>query len=186
MKIKAKNIFMPTLVLFTICALMTAALGATNLLTKEQIKKMELEKQTQAVQKVLPADSYKQKTITLDGADYQSFTATKNGTVVGYAFAVSAAGYGGDIAAIVGIKSDGTIHAVEITDISNETPGLGQNAARKDFTEQYSGKNGVLSVVKNGAGESEIDAITGATITSSAVTSAVNKAIQLYQTVKGE
>ena len=60
----------------------------------------------------------------------------------------------------------------------SETPGLGARAAEEKFYGQFTGKSGTLSVIKTGeAGDSEINAITAATITSTAVTNAVNEAL---------
>ena len=77
------------------------------------------------------------------------------------------------------ILPDKSIKAVEILDVSSETPGLGQNAAKESFYGQFSGISGGsdITVVKSGGGDMlQINAITGATITSRAVTKAVNEA----------
>ena len=86
------------------------------------------------------------------------------------------------------ILPDGSVNAVEILDVSNETPGLGQNATQEKFYGQFSGMSGTLSVVKSGADNSagEINAVTGATITSRAVTKAVNEALDLSKEIKTE
>lgn len=86
--------------------------------------------------------------------------------------------YGGVVKISVGLKEDGTVTGIEFLEIS-DTPGLGLKAKEPDFKDQYVGKNAdALSVKKGGgAGETEINAISGATITSSAVTNAVNAAL---------
>ena len=88
----------------------------------------------------------------------------------------------------VGIKSDGTVSGVSIGS-HEETAGLGAKATEPEFYEQFAGKpaDGSLSVIKNGtAGESEILAISGATITSKGITDAVNTAVGCYDKyVKG-
>ena len=70
---------------------------------------------------------------------------------------------------------------IRILDVSNETPGLGQNTANKSFTSQFKGKSFGITVVKGSADskKNEINAVTGATISSKAVTKAVNKAIDI-------
>ena len=89
---------------------------------------------------------------------------------------VTAKGFGGDIQLTVGVK-DGVVTGVRIGTHS-ETPGLGARAAEEKFYGQFTGKSGALSVIKTGeAGDSEINAITAATITSTAVTNAVNEAL---------
>lgn len=101
-----------------------------------------------------------------------------SGQDLGYVFNVtSSEGYGGDVQLAVGIQKDGTLNGYDTLSIS-ETAGLGMNATKDDFKNQYKGiKAEQLEVVKDGSGasdDSKIDAISGATITSRAVTSAVN------------
>ncbi|MDO4942450.1 MAG: RnfABCDGE type electron transport complex subunit G [Lachnospiraceae bacterium] len=101
-----------------------------------------------------------------------------SGSDIGYVFNVtSSEGYGGDIQLAVGVQSDGTLNGYDTLSIS-ETAGLGMNATKDDFKNQYKGiKAEQLEVVKDGSGssdDSKIDAISGATITSRAVTGAVN------------
>ena len=90
--------------------------------------------------------------------------------------------YGGKVAISVGIKEDGSITAIGFREIS-DTPGLGLKAKEDAFRTQYDGKNAAeLTVVKGGnAGDAEINAISGATITSKAVTNAVNAALYCKQ-----
>ena len=97
----------------------------------------------------------------------------------------SKSGYGGDIQITVGIASDGTVSGVSILSIS-ETAGLGMKAAEPAFYEQYHGKQTEKFVVSKDGGEGEpIDALSGATITSRAVTEAVNAALGYYQNAFG-
>ena len=91
---------------------------------------------------------------------------------------VSHEGYGGDIVLSVGINKDGTVSGVMVTSMS-ETSGLGANCQDKDWAAQFKGKKeGPLGYVKNGnPGPGEIDAITGATLTTKAVLEAVNQGL---------
>lgn len=90
-------------------------------------------------------------------------------------------GYGGDIKITVGITSDGTVSGISILSIS-ETAGLGMKATEPVFYEQYEGKQTDRFVVSKDGGDGEpIDALSGATITSRAVTGAVNAALGYYQ-----
>lgn len=92
-------------------------------------------------------------------------------------------GYGGDIQITVGITSDGTVNGVSILSIS-ETAGLGMRAKEPSFYEQYQGRQTEKFVVSKDGGAGEpIDALSGATITSRAVTGAVNAALGYYQNV---
>lgn len=90
-------------------------------------------------------------------------------------------GYGGDIQITVGITADGTVSGISILSI-NETAGLGMRATEPAFYEQYQGKQAEKFVVSKDGGDGEpIDALSGATITSRAVTGAVNAALGYYQ-----
>lgn len=98
----------------------------------------------------------------------------KSGNVIGRAFIASAKGYGGDVTVSVGIDNEGVITGIDIVSM-NETAGLGANCTNEEFKEQFSGKSGEIGVTKSGTpDDSEINALSGATITSKAVTSAVN------------
>ena len=92
--------------------------------------------------------------------------------------ATSKDGYNGTVQLSVGIKSDGTVVGITFLTLA-ETPGLGMRAGEKDFYSQYSNKNTKeFKLVKGSAsGDNEIAAISGSTITSSAVTNAVNAAL---------
>ena len=98
---------------------------------------------------------------------------------MGYVFTTAAKGYGGDVEIMTGVDAEGKITGISILSIE-ETPGLGMNAKKDSFKDQYKGKSGELAVNKDGG---EIVAITSATITSRAVTSAVNQALALYAAV---
>ncbi len=99
-------------------------------------------------------------------------------------FTTTAKSYGGDIQVMVGIKADGSVNAVELLQI-NDTPGLGMNAKNPEFLKQFENKTAGISVNKNTPAENEIQALTGATITSNAVTGAVNTALENFAAVTG-
>ncbi len=183
MKIKFKDILIPTITLFVICLIVSALLAGTNALTKEPIAENKLEKSQEAMSSVCPdAVSFEGG----EGLEVEVYKALdKSGEVIGCAIPVTSKGYGGDVSVMVGISSadGGKVTGVEILS-HNETPGLGANAANESFRAEY--KQDItetgFSVVKNGTGGSDgkIDAITGATITSNAVTNAVNEAMSIY------
>ena len=87
-------------------------------------------------------------------------------------------GYNGTVQISVGIKSDGTVVGITFLTLE-ETPGLGMRAAEESFYGQYANKNTKeFKLVKGAAGaDDEISAISGSTITSTAVTNAVNAAL---------
>ena len=99
---------------------------------------------------------------------------------------VSHEGYGGDITMSVGIMADGTVKGVEMLSIS-ETAGLGMKASEADFRNQFKDKQvESFSYTKNNEkGDDKIDAISGATITTNAVTNAVDCALVYFQNTLG-
>lgn len=106
------------------------------------------------------------------------FSKEGGGETVGYVVtAVSNAGYGGDIKVMVGIDRDLRVTRIRILE-SSETAGLGANASKPEFSGQFEGAREALTVVKGAAEENEISAISSATITSKAVTSCVNAALE--------
>ena len=109
----------------------------------------------------------------------------ENGEPVGYAVTTaSKEGYGGEIEISVGILEDGTVAGIEILSIS-ETAGLGMNATEPAFKNQFSNVKAEKFEVKKDNPSGNIDALSGATITSRAVTSAVNAGLAYYQNVLG-
>ena len=94
----------------------------------------------------------------------------------------STEGYGGDISFSMGILKDGTVSGIQILSIS-ETAGLGMRAKEESFYGQFAGKNAEkFSYTKTGASaEDEIDAISGATITTRAMTNGVNAGLSYFR-----
>ena len=104
---------------------------------------------------------------------------------MGYVFETEGKGYGGSVNVMTGISTEGSITGVVILS-HGETPGLGANAEKEEFRDQYkqpvANNVGGIQVVKyQTPSEGQIEAMTGATITSTAVTNAVNQAIAEYQ-----
>ena len=99
----------------------------------------------------------------------------------GYTFKVITNDYGGKIEITVGINMDGRVEGVQIGEHS-ETPGLGAKIIEETFTNQYNGKEieNPISVTKNEPGDQEIQAISGATVSSHAVNDGVNLAAQYF------
>ena len=126
---------------------------------------------------VLPAaDSFEPVDYSGDGVVTGISRGTAGGAPVGYAVTASPSGFGGPISLIVGVLTDGTVSGVAIVSLS-ETPGLGARAQEPAFLTQFVGKSGELAVTKTGEAD-KVNAISGATITSSAVTSGVNAALR--------
>ncbi len=110
-----------------------------------------------------------------------------NQEILGYAFTVtSSEGYGGDIQFAMGVRLDGTLNGISILSIS-ETAGLGMRATTDDFKNQFKDKKAEkFQYTKNGASaEDEIDALSGATITTNAMTNGVNAGLCAFRFVEG-
>ena len=109
-----------------------------------------------------------------------------SGETLGYAINLTTSeGYGGDITFSMGVREDGTLNGISILTIS-ETAGLGMNATKDEFKGQFKEKQAdAFEVTKTGASkENEINAISGATITSNAVTQGVNCGLRAFEYIK--
>ncbi len=184
------NILKLGLNLFVICAVVAGLLAGTNQMTEPLIQERNEQANNEARKVVLSEASEFE---LMDSNDYQKssevetievYKGIKGSDTVGYTIKVLPKGYGGEIELMVGIKSDGTISGVNIGNMT-ETPGLGAKSKEESFYGQYAGKPSTqLSVIKSGtAGETEIQAISGATITSTAVTTGVNAAVEVYDSI---
>ena len=178
-----EDIIKPVGVLLAICIIIPLALSVTNKVTAKKIAELEKENSKKNMQSLVSADDFEK--CSDGGIEY--YAAVKGGETAAYIFTESAKGYGGDVSVMTAVKPDGTVAGVAILDVSNETPGLGQNAAKENFYTQYAGLKKGISLLKNGAKaeNNEVDAVTGATITSTAVTRAVNTALDNFEKVKG-
>lgn len=184
---KAKEIIVPAVSLFLICVVVTALLALTNAVTAPKIDALAVESQEASKKQVLSsaASFSDEKQIEKDGVSYTYYDGlASDGSVMGYVFVTSAKGYGGDISVMVGVLGDGTVAGVNILSI-NETAGLGMNAKNQSFLDQFLGKSGEIGVAKNNPSDTEIQALTGATITSRAMATAVNTALSLYAEIGG-
>ena len=110
-----------------------------------------------------------------------------SGAEIGYAFTVTTKeGYGGDIQFAMGIQDDGTLNGISILSIS-ETAGLGMRATTDEFKNQFKDRNvEKFTYTKTGAAaDDEIDALSGATITTNAMTNGVNAGLCAFRYEKG-
>lgn len=178
-----RNLIKPAIVLFVIAAVAAGLLGYVNAITAEPIAQAEADAKALNMAKVLECDEWGEA-VPVENSIITDYSAGKKGDkTVGYAFSVTTKGYGSGLKLMIGVDTEGTVTGLSVVDCSSETPGLGANASKPEFYEQFTGKSGSLTVVKGGnAGDSEINALTGATITSKAVTDAVNTATEYFNT----
>ncbi len=105
------------------------------------------------------------------------YTASQNGKLIAYVVPAESKGYGGTIKLLVAIGPDNKVIKYTILD-AKETPGLGDKASKPQFADQFAGKTSSNLVVTKDAGNKDnIQAISGATITSRAVTLGVKNAV---------
>ncbi len=177
---KYSEVITPTAVLAIICVVVTLALSSTNLLTVGKIEALAIETQNKAMAKLVEADEYVEHTATTSVGDVVYNAAIKGGETIGLIFVTKANGYGGAISVMTAVDMQGKVIAIEILAADDETPGLGQNVTKPDWYGQFAGLVKDITVVKgNNANteNNEINAVTGATISSRAVTTAVNQAL---------
>lgn len=120
----------------------------------------------------LKENGYNEKTVYVNDA---VLAVDKNGETLGYVITITdKEGYGGDVSFTIGINNDGTINGISFLTLQ-ETAGVGMKADLK-FKDQFKGmKAEKIEYIKSGKkNENQIDAISGATITTNAVTNGVN------------
>ncbi len=187
------------LILTAITLVSGLLLGAVYGLTKDQIEAINNASTIASYQQVMAAETYDDETyfealetaktegtVSQDngGAELISVVAAKDasGAEIGYIVKAQAAGYGGNVVVVIGVDSDLKVTGISFPETLPETAGLGQRALEPAFYEQFAGKGTSLSVKKGGgAGENEIDAISGATMTSTAVVNSTNAATEFVQ-----
>ena len=180
-----REILFTALSLFLICAVSAGILAAVNHKTDPIIRTRSEETARAARSELLPDAADFEEVALADGSAADAGT-DADGVICGYVFTTSASSYGGKLKLMTGISAAGAVTGVKILEIE-DTPGLGMNAKRPEFLAQYDGTDAELTVVKNAeAGDNEIAAITSATITSRAVTAAVNAARAGFNELTGE
>ncbi len=175
------------------------ALGLVNEITKEPIAQQEAKAKAEACKAVFAdaddfaaiedlsgaADALESAGLTGKADVNEAYEAKKGGETVGYVITVTDhEGYGGDIQFSVGVSTDDTLTGISILSIG-ETAGLGMKAKNADFQAQFVGlpATGNLEYTKTGE-EGKIDALSGATVTTNAMTNGTNAAIAFYNSMK--
>lgn len=191
------------LILITLVA--GVALGGVYEITKDPIAKQEAQAKAEAYEQVF-TDAAAFEEVEMDDTliqtirdqlDQEGYKAQsieevmraedQSGETLGYAFTVvTSEGYGGDIQFSMGVQNDGTLNGISILSIG-ETAGLGMNADTPAFKDQFVGKQvEKLQYTKNGATQDdEINAISGATVTTNAMTNGVNAGLCAFRVMEG-
>jgi electron transport complex protein RnfG len=164
-----------------ITAVMSLLLAVVYDVTKEPIaeaKRLDKQQKLSAVMPTFANDPLELEQVLSDSVTL--YTGTVEGGVNGYGITSSVkTGYSGYFSIVFGMQPDGTIERVRILE-SFETPGLGSKAGESPFIDQFDGKHHDsfdFRVVKDGG---EIDAVTGATITSRAVCDALTAGLDAF------
>ncbi len=170
-----KYILRLTLTLLAICAVVAGLLAAVNSITSPIIAASKEAKTQAAVSAVLPGGGQK---IEFAGADASGMVLEVYASETGYAIKVAPSGFGGAITMMVGVSRKGQVLGISVISHA-ETPGLGAVAAANtdkgvSFREQFVG---LFDGITIGAGENQIDALSGATISSQAIVDGVNAAL---------
>ena len=191
MRIEGKFIFRVAGTLTAISLVVALLLGLTNMLTKDKIDEITRQKTEAALAKVVSASECEFPPVedipqaVIDAANEQGGKLTEmyeilvGGENAGYAFKVTASGSQGNIVMIVGVDADLAVTGVSIVS-NSETSGIGSKVMDNEATsagtgalDQFVGKSGAgtLAVKQN------IDAVTGATVSTKGVTKGVNAAL---------
>ena len=171
-----KYVLRLALTLLAITAVVAAALAGVNSITKPIIDELTAQKTQQAIEAVLPGGGE-----LMDPSEYTDATGLVSkvyASDAGYAVEVTPGGFDNTITMMVGINPSCNILGIDIIS-HTETAGLGAVAdaatpAGVAFRDQFVGMSGSVSVTKDGG---EVEAITGATITSRAVCAGINAAL---------
>lgn len=188
---KENRIVKNAVILFVIALVLSVLLGFTNEITKDKIAEQNLKKKQDAYAAVFKDAAFaedpeltalvetseeKLTAAGFEGIEINEVMAATTASGTGYALNITTSnGYGGDIVMAIGVDAEGTLTGLEI--ISNsETAGLGANCSKDAFKGQFAGIQAEqIEYTKSGKNaDNQIDAISSATITTSAVTDAVN------------
>ena len=170
-----------------LCVVAGFLLAWAHSVTKAPIERARKAEMIAALRKVLPEcdnDVLADVKVFKDnkGQAWTFHIARLKGSYVGTAFlADSRKGYGGAISTLVGVRADATVNGIEIISADKETPGLGAKVRERFFRCQFTNRSALDlawdALTKDGG---QINAITGATISSRAVTAAVRTGLQIF------
>lgn len=180
-----------SLTLFIITAISALILSLSNNITAPVIAQSDEVKKEQAKLELLSdADEFKpvdEEVLKAVKDEDNNITeceeALKNNEIIGYIFKATTSGYGGDIEFMIGI-SEGKLKGIQIIK-HTETPGLGASMMKPSFMNSFKEKSidNELTAVSAPVNDSEVQSITSATVTTTAVVGEVNNLIKIYNEV---
>jgi electron transport complex protein RnfG len=166
-------------VLFIACGLAAGSLAVVNAVTKEPIAGYEKQQKEAALREVSAgADEF--IVVTPD----KVWEAFRKKEKAGHVFLTQVQGYGGPITLAFGTDSDGAVTGLRVLN-HTETPGLGAKITTAQFRDQFKNRRPEQLVLKkDDPAKGQIDAITGATITSRAVTKTMRSTLESFNKEK--
>ncbi|WP_051280782.1 RnfABCDGE type electron transport complex subunit G [Anaerovorax odorimutans] len=178
---KFKDYFAPTLVLMIICLCVTIALAVTYNITTPIIEASAAAEASASRAEVLPSgkDGFTAFDVNYTEGIQDVYAADNNS---GYAITSYNKGFGGKVYTMVGIDNKGEITGIKVLSHS-ETPGLGTKAMTPEYLSQYISASKIT--LTNEPDATNIDTITGATISSKAIYGAINNALVQYDELRG-
>ena len=166
-------------VLFIVCGLAAASLAVMNVVTKEPIASYERRQRDAALREVF-ADADEFVNIEPD----RVWEASRKGQKTGHVFLTRVQGYSGPITLMFGTDSSGAVTGMRILS-HTETPGLGAKITTAQFRDQFRNKRPEQLILKKAdPARGQIDAITGATISSRAATNALRSTLESFNREK--
>jgi electron transport complex protein RnfG len=180
-------------VLTLITVLAAGALSRVHLMTRDQIAAVERQREIDAMKAALPGAATFEADTTRDGfVYYRGYEGqSASGTPKGYVALALGKGYSSTIRTMVGLDSEQKITGIKVAS-QQETPGLGTRVEEVRsgddepwFQSQFKGKGVSALQLVRGGGPNGIEAITGATISSRAVTSSVRETVTELDKVIG-
>lgn len=168
-------------ILLAICVVVALMLGVVNHVTEPIIQKMQDEKTTRAMAQVLDAGRYDPVDIVYDNvaALYGAYDGSQQ---IGYVVEVLSSGFGGAMRLVVGVDMNGAVTGVAVTKQA-ETKNIGTKVVNDPAVlERFVGMSGVITV---NSGENRFDGVSGATVSSKAVTAGVNTALAAVASLNG-
>ena len=169
--------------LLVICLVVAAVGSLVNEVTKKRYAELQEQEKANAMAAIFGVSSVTVTELSDPHIERNNCYAVQQGDeLLGFCVQVVTAGFGGDMTLMVGFNSDLAVVGVQILSHS-ETPGLGARVNDAGYLSQYGGKTGDLVL-----GE-DIDAISGATISSKAVLAGVNeaqKSLRLHVVKEGD
>jgi len=178
--------FLPAITLTAICLICAILLAVTYELTKGPIAKQEETAAFERMSGIFPdgktfnpveIDEDLKNSMTDSGCDCDEIheALDAEGNVLGYVFVTRSFGYAGNVIVTSGFTPDGSVIQV-IATAPEETPKLGKEVEKRSFTDQYKG----IATGEYAGSDSGIQMISGATISSKAVSTAFNRAVDAF------